>query len=186
MTHEDLVRAEGVPACYLVDPSGTWSIGSWTVHDCQLFWPGAAADELSRGGKNNRVPLLTGVHHVAVPTTDPLAGSDWYVRVFDFAAVLIEERETEVVAVLLQHPCGVRLLLRRTAAPLAALREYPLFGLTVASYTELQHWVEHLTTFDVEHSVVHQAHRGWAVTVTGPDLVRIQLQTDEGPSGEDE
>jgi hypothetical protein len=24
------------------------------------------------------------------------------------------------------------------------------------------------------------------VTVTGPDLVRIQLQTDEGPSGEDE
>ena len=38
MTHEDLVRAEGVPACYLVDPSGTWSIGSWTVHDCQLFW----------------------------------------------------------------------------------------------------------------------------------------------------
>ena len=143
-------------------------------------------DELSRGGKNNRVPLLTGVHHVAVPTTDPLAGSDWYVRVFDFAALLIEERESEVVAVLLQHPCGVRLLLRRTAAPLAALREYPLFGLTVASYTELQHWVEHLTTFDVEHSAVHQAQRGWAVTVTGPDLVRIQLQTDEGPSGEDE
>ena len=81
------------------------------------------------------MPLLTGVHHVAVPTSDPLAGSDWYVRVFDFAAVLIEERESEVVAVLLQHPCGVRLLLRRTAAPLAALREYPLFGLTVASYT---------------------------------------------------
>ena len=143
-------------------------------------------DELSRGGKNNRVPLLTGVHHVAVPTSDPLAGSDWYVRVFDFAAILIEERESEVVAVLLQHPCGVRLLLRRTAAPLAALREYPLFGLTVASHTELQHWVEHLTTFDVEHGAVHQAHRGWAVTVTGPDLVRIQLQTDGGPSGEDE
>jgi hypothetical protein len=143
-------------------------------------------DELSRGGKNNRVPLLTGVHHVAVPTTDPLACGDWYVRVFDFAALLIEERENEVVAVLLQHPCGVRLLLRRAAAPLAGLREYPLFGLTVPSYTELQHWVEHLTTFDVEHSAVHQAHRGWAVTVTGPDLVRIQLQTDEGPSGEDE
>ena len=90
------------------------------------------------------------------------------------------------MAVLLQHPCGVRLLLGRTAAPLAAWREYPLFGLTVGSYTELQHWVEHLTTFDVEHSAVHQAQRGWAVTVTGPDLVRIQLQTDEGPSGEDE
>ena len=63
---------------------------------------------------------------------------------------------------------------------------YPLFGLTVGSYTELQHWVERLTSFDVEHGAVRQAHRGWAVTVTGPDLVRIQLQTDEGPSGEDE
>jgi hypothetical protein len=76
--------------------------------------------------------------------------------VFGFATALIEERETEVVTVLLQHPRGV-------------LR-----------------WVEHLTTFDVEHSRVHSAHPGWAVTVTGPDLVRIQLQTDAGPSGEDE
>ena len=143
-------------------------------------------DELSRGDKNSQVPLLTGVHHVSVPTSDPLAGSDWYVRVFGFATLLIEERESEVAAVLLQHPCGARLLLRRAGAPLAALRGYPLFGLTVASHTELLHWVEHLTTLDVEHSAVHQAHLGWAVTVTGPDQVRIQLHTDEGPSGEDE
>jgi catechol 2,3-dioxygenase-like lactoylglutathione lyase family enzyme len=151
-------------------------------------WPTKAApiDELSRGGKNNQVPLLTGVHHVTVPTSDPLAASDWYVRVFDFAALLMEEHESEVMAVLLQHPCGVRLLLRRAAAPLATLRGYPLFGLTVPSYTELQHWVEHLTTLNVEHSAVHQAHPGSAMTLTGPDLVRIQLQTDEGPSGEDE
>ena len=146
----------------------------------------ARVDELSCSGKNNRVPTLTGVHHVSVPTSDPLASSDWYVRVFGFATLLIEERESEVVAVLLQHPCGARLLLRHAAAPLAALAGYPLFGLTVASHTELLRWVEHLTTFDVEHSAVHQAHLGWAVTVTGPDQVRIQLHTDEGPSGEDD
>jgi catechol 2,3-dioxygenase-like lactoylglutathione lyase family enzyme len=35
------------------------------------------------------MPLLTGIHHVSVPTSDPVAGSDWYVRVFGFAAVLI-------------------------------------------------------------------------------------------------
>jgi len=35
-------------------------------------------------------------------------------------------------------------------------------------------------------SAVHPAHPGSAVTLTGPDLVRIQLQTDEGPSCEDE
>ena len=132
------------------------------------------------------MPLLTAIHHVSVPTSDPVAGSDWWVRVFGFATVLIEERETEVVTVLLQHPCGVRLLLRRAAAPVVGLPEYPLFGLTVASYAELLRWVEHLTTLEVEHSAVHQAHPGAAVTVTGPDLVRIQLQTDEGPSGEDD
>ena len=44
MSHEHLVRAKRVTVGYLVDPSGTWSIGSWTVHDCQLLWPGAAAD----------------------------------------------------------------------------------------------------------------------------------------------
>ena len=129
---------------------------------------------------------MTGLDHVTVPTSDPLAGSDWYVRVFDFATLLIEESESEVVAVLLQHPCGARLLLRRAAAPLDALNGYPLFGLTVDSHTELLSWVEHFTTLDVEHSAVHQAHLGWAVTVTGPDQVRIQLHTDEGPSGDGE
>jgi hypothetical protein len=60
---------------------------------------------MSGGGKNNRVPLLTGVHHVTVPTSDPLAAGDWYVRVFDFAALLMEERENEVVAVCC---CNIR------------------------------------------------------------------------------
>lgn len=137
-------------------------------------------------GNNKRVPLLVGVHHVTVPTSDPLAASDWFVRVFDFASLLIEERENEVTAVLLQHPCGARLLLRYAAEPLGELRGYPLFSLSVADHDELLRWVEHLTTLNVEHSGVHQAHLGWAVTVTGPDLVRIQLHTDEGPSGEAE
>ncbi len=127
---------------------------------------------------------MVGVHHVTVPASDPLAASDWYVRVFDFAELLVEEREDEVTAVLLEHPCGVRLLLRRVDEPLTELRGYPLFGLSVANHEQLLRWVEHFTTFDVEQSGVHQAHLGWAVTVTGPDLVRIQLHTVEGPSGE--
>jgi hypothetical protein len=49
-------------------------------------------DELSRGGKdsgkNNHGPRLTGVHHVTVPTSDPL-GTDWYVQVFGFTALLV-------------------------------------------------------------------------------------------------
>ena len=131
------------------------------------------------------MPQLVGVHHVAVPASDPLAASDWYVRVFDFAELLVGERENEVMTVLLQHPCGARLLLRRVDAPLA-LGGYPLFGLGVANHNELLRWMERLTAFDVEHSDVHEAHLGWALIATGPDLVRIQLHTDEGPSGEGE
>jgi len=128
--------------------------------------------------------MLVGVHHVTVPASDPLAASDWYVRVFDFTRLLTEEREDEVTAVLLQHRCGARLMLRSSAHPLAALRGYSLFSLSVADHDELLRWVEHLTSLDIEHSEVHEAHLGWAVTVIGPDLVRVQLHTAEGPSGE--
>ena len=122
-------------------------------------------------GKNSRVPTLTRLHHVSVPTRDPLASSDWFERVLGFATLLIEEHENDVMAMLLQHPCGARLLVRRAEAPLAALRGYPLFALGVAGYTGAVHWEEHLTTVDAEHSAVHPAHLGWAVTVTGPDLI---------------
>ncbi|HUH67920.1 MAG TPA: hypothetical protein VLZ05_03020, partial [Mycobacterium sp.] len=101
-----------------------------------------------------------------MPSSDPLVGSDWYVRVFGFASVLVEEQETDVVSVLLEHPCGARLLLRRDDVTAVALRGYPLFSLAVTSHGELLRWVEHFTASDVEHSAVHRAHLGWAVTVT--------------------
>jgi hypothetical protein len=144
----------------------------------------AETERMSGNDKNNRMPLLVGLHHVTVPASDPLAAGDWYVRVFDFASLLIEERENEITAVLLEHPCGARLMLRYAADLLAALRGYPLFSLTVTDHDELLRWVGHLTALDVEHSGVHPAHLGWAVTVTGPDLVHIQLHTNAGPSGE--
>lgn len=135
--------------------------------------------------KNKPVPLLTGVHHIRVPASDPLASSDWYARVLGFATLLIEEREDDVVGTLLEHPCGVRLLLQPSATAAIARGEHPLFGLAVPTHAELLRWAEHLTALGIDHSAVHQVHLGWAVTVTGPDSIRIQLQTYEGPSGED-
>ena len=135
--------------------------------------------------KNKPVPLLTGIHHISVPASDPLASSDWYARVLGFATLLIEERENDVVGALLEHPCGARLLLQRTATAAIAFSGHPLFGLAVPTHAELLRWVEHLTAFGIDHSAVHQVHLGWAVTVTGPDSIRIQLQTYEGPSGEE-
>jgi hypothetical protein len=70
--------------------------------------------------------------------------------------------------------------------PAGRIARISVVALDVASYTELLDWEEHLTTVDAEHSAVHAAHLGWAVTVTGPDLILIELRTDDGPSGEDE
>ena len=81
--------------------------------------------------KNKPVPLLTGIHHMSVPASDPLASSDWYARVLGFATLLIEERENDVVGALLEHPCGARLLLQRTATAAIACAGHPLFGLAV-------------------------------------------------------
>jgi hypothetical protein len=79
---------------------------------------------------------------------------------------------------------GIHHVTVRATDPLAGLRGHPLFSLSVGSHDELLRWAEHLTALNVEHSGVHQAHLGWAVTVAGPDLVRIQLHTEEGPSAE--
>ena len=46
----------------------------------------------------------SGVHDDGQPTSDPLAGTDWYVQVFGFSALLMEESENEVAAVL----CNIR------------------------------------------------------------------------------
>jgi catechol 2,3-dioxygenase-like lactoylglutathione lyase family enzyme len=121
------------------------------------------------------VPLLTGIHHISVPASDPLASSDWYARVLGFATLLIEERENEVVGALVEHPCGVRLLLQRTARAAIACGGHPLFGLAVPTYAELLRWVEHLTAFGIDQRCAPGA--SWV----GGDRYRPGLHPDPTP-----
>ena len=88
---------------------------------CLRLNPADGSMGFLRGGQELRraeeaSALLTDIHHVSVPANDPLASSDWYVRVFDFVSVLIEEQESDVVSVLLEHPYGAQLLLWRDDA----------------------------------------------------------------------
>jgi catechol 2,3-dioxygenase-like lactoylglutathione lyase family enzyme len=130
------------------------------------------------------MPAIIGLHHITVPTTDPVDSGDWYARLFGFTSLLVEEREDEVVAVLLEHAAGARLYLRKAPDQVAALRGFTLLGLAVSNRAALLQWAEYLTELGVDHSGPHEAHLGWALTVSGPDGLRIQLHTREALSGE--
>jgi catechol 2,3-dioxygenase-like lactoylglutathione lyase family enzyme len=131
------------------------------------------------------VPQILGFHHVTMPTADALRSSDWYARVFGFSTVLVIEEESCVVAVLLEHPSGVRLYLRQAPDRVGAWRGLGLLGLAVPDRDSLVEWDKYLTELSVDHGGIHWAHLGWALTVVDSDGMRIQLHTREAVSSED-
>ncbi|MGW5382494.1 VOC family protein [Nocardia sp. NPDC003963] len=133
-------------------------------------------------GHGRPAPPIDGLHHLGVPAVDPVAAGDWYATVFGFLRVLIEECADEVSTVLLDHPSGAQLLLRRATGPRAVGSSE--FGFRVPDHRALQDWAGRLDDLDVEHGPVHRAHLGWALTLIGPDGVHIQLRAGAGPSGE--
>jgi catechol-2,3-dioxygenase len=121
---------------------------------------------------------------VTVLARDPQAASDWYTQVLGFATMVIEEQAEDVALVLMQHRrSGVRLVLRH--APQHRPPDFPLFSLRVGDRSELDEWAAHLTRLGVTHGGPRQAHLGWALTLTTPEGVRIQLHTDDPVSGDD-
>jgi catechol 2,3-dioxygenase-like lactoylglutathione lyase family enzyme len=130
-------------------------------------------------------PTFAGVHHVAVPVTDIERSRDWYEAVLGFRSVVDEETEDSLVAVTLEHPTG-GIVVCLSAAPerAHALAGFSPVSLAVASVSELARWENHFTTIGVQHSASREAHLGWALDVTDPDGIRIQLHTREGVSAD--
>jgi catechol 2,3-dioxygenase-like lactoylglutathione lyase family enzyme len=91
------------------------------------------------------VPQILGFHHVTMPTADALRSGDWYARVFGFSTVLVIEEESCVVAVLLEHPSGVRLYLREAPDQVGAWRGLGLLGLAVPDRDSLVAWDKYLS-----------------------------------------
>jgi catechol 2,3-dioxygenase-like lactoylglutathione lyase family enzyme len=130
------------------------------------------------------MPQITGLHHLALPTTDPVRSAEWYERVFGFSRILVEEEEDRVTAVVLEHLSGVLLVLHQADGPLRGWPDLAVFALTVTA-GELGEWVRHLSALGVQHSPPREAHLGSALDVTGPDGFRIQLHTRENLSADD-
>lgn len=118
-----------------------------------------------------------------MPAQDPQATADWYAQVMGFATVVIEEQADDVTLVVMHHrPSDVRLVVRHS--PDHRPPDFPLFSLRVGDKATLEEWDAYLAGLGVTHTAVHQAHLGWALTLTGPEGVRIQLHTDDAISGD--
>jgi len=132
---------------------------------------------------------IAGFHHVSLPATDAERSADWYERVFGFGCVLIEEEEDRVKAVMLEHPAGMLLSVHQS--PDLVTRWYGSPGapaalcFQVGSEDDLARWDQRLTELGAEHSGPRRAHLGWALDVTDPSGLRIQLHTPEVISADD-
>lgn len=135
------------------------------------------------------MPQIFGFHHVSLPASDPDRSSDWYERVFGFERLLIEEEEDRVTMIMLEHPGGMRLCLHLVQSLDAEWsgqgKVAAVLSFRVASHADLLQWDEQLTELGIEHSSPRQAHLGWALDVTDPAGLRIQLHTAEPISVDD-
>jgi catechol 2,3-dioxygenase-like lactoylglutathione lyase family enzyme len=132
---------------------------------------------------------ISGFHHVSLPARDVESSADWYERVFGFECVLMEEDEDGVTGVLLEHPVGMVLALYQSPDPPPAPQGRGIgtavLGFRVTSQDHLVRWDERLTELGIGHSRPRQAHLGWALEITDPSGLRIQLHTREVISVDD-
>ncbi len=134
---------------------------------------------------------ISGFHHVTLPARDLDRSGDWYERVFGFQRVLIEEDEDRVTMVLLEHPEGMLLCLHQPPDPDPGPAwqwlgsAVAVLSFRVASRADLVLWDRRLAELGAEHSSPRQAHLGWALDVTDPSGLRIQLHTFEAVSADD-
>jgi catechol 2,3-dioxygenase-like lactoylglutathione lyase family enzyme len=127
------------------------------------------------------MPHITGLHHVSLPAADVMRSSDWYERVLGFVPILMEEGEDAVTMIALEHECRVLLYVRLAHGQIAAgtAAGGAAVSFLVDSRDDLIAWHQRLTELGIEHTGPREAHLGWALDITGPDGLRIQMHTRE-------
>jgi catechol 2,3-dioxygenase-like lactoylglutathione lyase family enzyme len=135
-----------------------------TRHD---RWPEEPADD---------APLLvTGLHHVRLPVTDPERSRDWYVQVGGFVPVLDYEQEHGVVGVVCRHPSGLVIGLHQDPDRAAALSGFAVLSLAVATPEDLERWVGRLDRSSIAHGPIEQGHLGPYLEVPDPDGIVVRF-----------
>ena len=129
-----------------------------------------------------RIPQITGVHHIKLPVHDPAVSRDFYCRVLGFEEEISFHEEGVLMGVALIDPrSGVRYAVRREPERAAALRGFDPVALAVQTHAELEAWVAHLDEQGVEHGPIVMGHIGWIVGFYDPDRIEVRLYTLERP-----
>ena len=121
--------------------------------------------------------LVTGVHSVRIPVSDPWASRDWYVAILGFESLLDLEEAERVVGVLLRHPSGIEIGLHHDPHRAAALAGFVLLSLAVPDRRALNICAHELDQVGQRHSRVEEGHVGWHLDLPDPDGVLIRLHS---------
>jgi catechol 2,3-dioxygenase-like lactoylglutathione lyase family enzyme len=121
-------------------------------------------------------PRLKGLHHIKLPVTDLDTSLSWYQRVFDAeyqAHFDHYDHSGTRYAVILQLP-GVDIPIELRWAPDAATATvgYDPAHFVAGDTDDLQAWVAHLDTLDIEHSPIITALAGQLLIFRDPDQRR--------------
>lgn len=129
--------------------------------------------------------LISRIHHVRIPVSDPWVSRDWYSSALSFQPVLDLEDSDGVVGVLLRHSSGILLALHHDTEAAAVLRGFPILGLEVADVLTLRNCAARLERNGLAHSPLRQGHLGWYVDVPDPDGIVIRLHSETVIAAED-
>jgi len=127
-------------------------------------------------------PAIVNVHHVRLPVSDVLVSRDWYIDTLGFQPLLVEEDESGVIGIAIQHPCGVVIGLHRDAARASALRGFVAVAFGV---TDLGAWVKFLRSRKVSYAPPTDTHLGHSLRLADPDGIVVELHTNRQPSAAD-
>lgn len=134
--------------------------------------PGSGQD-----GSEPFAGLITGIHDLRIPVTDPWASVDWYTSVLAFQPLLDLEEESGLVGVVLRHPSGVVVGLHQDAARSRAMRGFVMCVLTVEDRGALRTSADALSGMGEVPGPIRQGHLGWYLDLPDPDGIVVRLHT---------
>jgi catechol 2,3-dioxygenase-like lactoylglutathione lyase family enzyme len=128
--------------------------------------------------------LVSGLHHIRIPVTDPWVSRDWYIATLGMVPVLDEEDEDQVVGVVLRHPEGFVIGLHRDPGRAASLRGFAVVGVTLDDHNHLRQLCSRLDERQIDHGPPTEGHIGSYLDVPDPDGILIRFHTGTAPDAE--
>jgi hypothetical protein len=129
--------------------------------------------------------LITDIHDVRVPVSDPWVSRGWYMSTLGFESVLDLQEAEGLVGVVLRHPSGFVVGLHRDPYRAQALKGFVLFSLEVRDRDDLEVLAQLFEETGVTHSVLEEGHLGWYLDLVDPDGILTRLHTTTSADAEE-